>query len=228
MRAKALFIFLLLLSTLLPVLASCSECEHQWNEGYVAEHPTDKKEGYKIFTCNLCAETKSEVIEKLTHAKHDFTKAQWASDRTNHWMVCDFAHCDATTVKGVHLYTSSTDGGYICLICKSNDNTHSFTSNQVFDENFHWIACNEEDCPTMASRLPHTLDGTGKCTGCGYTAVHEAHVYTKWDINENTHRLLCSFEGCDASTEESAHSWIEENGAIICRDCRTVNNSLKS
>jgi len=220
-KTIALFAFVMILSTLILAFSACGECEHQWDEGYIAEEPTDKSAGHKIYTCTLCGETKSEEITKLTHTKHEFTKTKWGYDEKNHWLICDFEDCGATTVKGVHLYSRSITGELICLVCKSTSNSHSFTDKREFDENFHWIACDEKDCPTKLSRLPHSLDNAGKCTECGFVSVHEAHTYTKWDITKDTHRLICTFEGCSSTTEKAVHVWIEENGTTICRDCRT-------
>lgn len=220
-KFACIFILLTFLSAILIVFASCGdECEHQWNEGYVVEQPTDTKVGQKLFTCNLCGETRSEEVPKLTHAKHTFTKSQWAGDDKNHWMVCDFDGCEATTVKGTHLYYKAADGGLICTVCQIKNDTHSFTGKMSYDVNCHWTVCDHDNCPVTFSKLPHFLDNTGKCEACGFVAVHEAHTYTEWDITKDTHRLLCNYEGCGASTDKIAHIWITENDVEICRACR--------
>ncbi len=219
-KSRAVAIFLLILSTLLPIFVSCGECEHQWNEGYVAEAPSDQKAGQKIYTCILCGETKSEEIPKLTHVKHDFSKSQWGYDEKSHWLICDFDDCDATTVKGNHIYYNSAEGDFICTVCKSTSTAHSFTDKLSYDENCHWTLCDEQDCPAIFSKLPHKLDSLGKCTDCSFVAVHEAHAYTVWDITKDNHCLVCNFEGCGATTDKAAHVWIKESGVELCRDCR--------
>ena len=178
-KTISLTFLILLLITLLLVFVACGEeeaCEHQWNEGYEAEAPTDTKVGYKIYTCNLCGETRSEEIPKLTHAKHTFNKTQWAWNKQNHWMVCDFEGCEATTTKdGVHLYSDSSknENGLICLICRSTSKDHTFTTNMQFDENSHWIACDEKDCTAKYTKASHTIMDN-KCLSCDYTITKES------------------------------------------------------
>ena len=38
---------------------------HQWDEGVVTKEATKKEEGEKTYTCQICKETKTEVIPKL-------------------------------------------------------------------------------------------------------------------------------------------------------------------
>ena len=38
---------------------------HSWDEGKVTIPPTEDKEGEKTYTCTVCHETKTEVIDKL-------------------------------------------------------------------------------------------------------------------------------------------------------------------
>ncbi|MBO5261414.1 MAG: hypothetical protein J6B45_00030 [Clostridia bacterium] len=117
-RVKALFVFFLILSTLLPVFSSCGECQHTWDEGYIAKEATELEEGYSVHTCTKCKETTSREIPKLPHTKHDYQKTQWGSDETDHWLICDFKDCNATTGKHTHTWVKSSKGGEICQICK--------------------------------------------------------------------------------------------------------------
>ncbi len=40
-------------------------CDNHWDEGVVTKAPTTETEGIKTYTCTVCGETKTEVIEKL-------------------------------------------------------------------------------------------------------------------------------------------------------------------
>ena len=42
--------------------------QHNWNEGEVAQEPTQKKEGSKVYTCPDCGTTKTEAINKLSNS----------------------------------------------------------------------------------------------------------------------------------------------------------------
>ena len=220
-KSKLILTFLLILSTLLPIFSSCGECEHQWEKnGYVAKEPTDKDVGYRIFTCILCGETKSEEIPKLSHTVHDYSKNQWNSDITHHWLVCSFRDCTVTTSKGAHtLYPSSE--GYTCQICMTVVNNHTFTGNIKFDESCHWTICDDENCPVICSKLPHTLDEATKCTGCEFSvSSHTQHIFSKIQWDENGHWLLCNIGGCSEATKKEAHIWIDTaEGNRACSGC---------
>ncbi len=167
---KLLLTGLLALSALLFIFASCGECEHVWEEkGYVAKEPTDKAVGYRFFTCTLCGTKKSEEIPMLSHMNHEYTKLQWDSDNTHHWLCCEFKDCTATTGKGVHTYADAPSGGYICHICRGESSEHSFGTDMKYDNDLHWAVCQDEGCPVTAYKLPHTV-ADGKCTGCDFTS----------------------------------------------------------
>lgn len=168
-KSKLLIAVLLVLSTLLPVFSSCGECEHVWEEkGYVAKEPTDKEVGYRMYTCLLCGTKKSEEIPMLSHMDHVYTNLQWGGDSTHHWLCCEFKDCTATTNKSPHRYTDSKNGTHICDICRLESAEHTFTDAVRYDEQTHWIICDDKACPTTAYRAPHTVQN-GKCTGCDYT-----------------------------------------------------------
>ena len=221
-KSKLILALLLILSTLLPIFSSCGECEHQWEpDGYIAKEPTDKEVGYRIFVCLLCGETKSEEIPKLTHLTHDYSKKQWGSDDTYHWLCCTFLDCTATTSKSRHALYPSSDG-YTCQICMATTDKHSFSDKIEFDESCHWLLCDEKDCPVIGSRLPHTLGDDSKCTECGYSATsHTKHVYSKWAFDEESHWLTCNIGNCTEATEKTPHTWIDNyDGGKICKDCK--------
>ena len=115
-KTKAVFCILLLLSTLLPIFSSCGECEHLWDDGYVAQEPTDKEVGYKVYTCMECGSARNEEIPKLSHVDHVYTK--WSYDDTHHWYACDFKDCKAATGKHEHTWQDKVGGGYVCVICR--------------------------------------------------------------------------------------------------------------
>ena len=44
---------------------------HLWDEGVVTKNPTNGEDGTMLFTCNVCSETKTERIPKLTYIVGD-------------------------------------------------------------------------------------------------------------------------------------------------------------
>ena len=74
---------------------------HKWNEGVVTTEPTIDAEGVKTFTCGVCGETKTEAIDKLTHA-HDYESVVKAP--------------------------TCTEAGYTTFTCECGD---SYTGNEV-------------------------------------------------------------------------------------------------
>lgn len=48
---------------------------HTWNEGVITEEPTNNKEGVKIYTCDVCGETRRESIPALIN-KNDNSKKE--------------------------------------------------------------------------------------------------------------------------------------------------------
>lgn len=179
---------LLILSTLLPVFSSCGECEHQWDErGYISKEPTDKAAGYRTYTCLLCGELNHVEIPMLSHMEHDYSKMQWSSDNTYHWYVCGFEDCEATTKKSNHIYADSPSGGFVCSICQSKSSSHSFSSNLKYDDNLHWVLCDDEGCPTIAYKGPHS-------------------VPNEFEYDSEYHWGICSFDGCPAIAFKEEHT----------------------
>lgn len=220
-RLKAVFAFLLVLSTLLPLFSSCGECAHVWDEGYVAQEPTDTEVGYTVHFCTICNEPTSREIPMLPHTVHKYDKQGWGGDDSYHWLICDFKDCSVTTGKSQHSFFPSRVGDDTCGVCRHSSSKHTFTTNAAYDDECHWICCDEEGCPVVYSRYPHTIGADLKCTDCEYTmSTHDEHAYSKWNYDGEYHWLCCNYSGCSSTLEKSAHAWITENGQEICKDCR--------
>ena len=118
MRKSKRLLALLLCFLVLPLsLISCGECEHVWDNGYMAKAPNLEESGSKIITCKECGERKIEEIPKLTHIDHVYT-SKWGSDKTHHWLKCDISGCDTVTTKTQHTWTDKFGGGKICQVCR--------------------------------------------------------------------------------------------------------------
>ena len=187
----------LVLSTLLLTFSACGECEHTWDErGYVSKEPTDKEVGYRVYTCLLCGELNHVPIPMLTHMEHDYSKMQWDSDNTQHWLCCGFPDCDVITNKSPHIYSDSPSGGFVCNICQVKSSEHSFSDKLKYDDSLHWVLCDDEGCPAIAYRTPHTLP-------------------KEFEYDSNYHWGNCTFENCPAVAHKAAHT-IENGKCTAC------------
>ncbi len=64
--------------------AKLDEAEHVWDDGKVTVEPTYTKEGEKLYTCEVCGETKTETVPVKGHEHSTVTK----SDEKGHWEEC--------------------------------------------------------------------------------------------------------------------------------------------
>ena len=61
---KKLLVVLFIIATLVLALASCGECEHNFQEKEVIKSANCITDGKKLMECSECGETKEEVIPK--------------------------------------------------------------------------------------------------------------------------------------------------------------------
>lgn len=64
--------------------AKLDEAEHVWDDGKITVEPTYTKEGEKLYTCEVCGETKTETVPVNAHEHSTVTK----SDEKGHWEEC--------------------------------------------------------------------------------------------------------------------------------------------
>lgn len=122
-----------------------------------------------------------------------------------------------------------------CLCLGSCDNhTHSYKQDWSSDEDFHWHACESNDCSSKSEKAEHSFeedsDADGNavnvCSVCGYvstlvnTAGPHDHVYeTEYTAGANFHWYACTTEGCTERKDRNEHDFampeiIQEANAI--------------
>lgn len=115
-----------------PLVVKTPACTHKWDEGVVKVPATCVSEGEKLFTCTICKETKTEVIERGAHqyGSWTITKAATCTEEGTEESTCSLCGVRTTraipasghkweTVKGkvaTHKKTGLTDGT-ICAVC---------------------------------------------------------------------------------------------------------------
>ena len=78
--------------------------EHVWDEGRITVDATCTAQGEMLYTCSLCQNTKTEIIEMTPH------KLSYATSEQQHWKACE--DCSYTETREDH---SWTDG--VCDVC---------------------------------------------------------------------------------------------------------------
>ena len=108
--------------------AGCEEhlnaAAHTFDDGVITTKPTDKTEGVKTYTCQVCGYEKTESVPKLGH----ISSAEWSYDSENHWKECTAEDCNEKFELAAHTFdngvitaepTDTTDGvrTYTCTVC---------------------------------------------------------------------------------------------------------------
>ena len=103
---------------------------HSFGDPVVTE-PQNGAAGTKVYTCSVCAKTKTETI---TVPSHTHTAAEdWISDATMHWHACTQAGCSEKLDSSKHVWDNGTvisealsgvagEMRYMCLICEDTKN----------------------------------------------------------------------------------------------------------
>lgn len=108
--------------------AGCEEhlnaAAHTFDDGVITTKPTEKTEGVRTYTCEICGYEKTESVPKLGH----IPSAKWSYDSENHWKECTAEDCDEKLELAAHTFddgvitaepTDTTDGvrTYTCTVC---------------------------------------------------------------------------------------------------------------
>lgn len=97
---------------------------HTFDSGVITTEPTEKTEGVRTYTCEICGYEKTESVPKLGH----IPSAKWSYDSENHWKECTAEDCDEKLELAAHTFdngvitaepTDTTDGvrTYTCTVC---------------------------------------------------------------------------------------------------------------
>lgn len=97
---------------------------HTFDSGVITTEPTEKTEGVRTYTCEICGYEKTESVPKLGH----IPSAKWSYDSENHWKECTNEGCNEKFELAAHTFdngvitaepTETTDGvrTYTCTVC---------------------------------------------------------------------------------------------------------------
>ena len=216
------------------------QAAHKWNKGVVTKQPTCTEDGVKTYTCSVCGQTKTEVIEAQGH---DYAEV-WSKDQTNHWHECTVCHAK-TDIAG-HAWGSGvvtkpatcTEDGEKTYTCECGAtrteaiaaNGHKYSAEWSKDETNHWHVCTV--CGDKKDQAAHewnegvvtkqptcTEEGVMTYTcECGATRTEaiaaSGHTpETAWTTDETAHWHVCSVCGAIDEDSKSAHTygeWVTE------------------
>ena len=97
---------------------------HTFDDGVITTKPTEKTEGVRTYTCEICGYEKTESVPKLGH----IPSAKWSYDSENHWKECTAEDCDEKLELAAHTFddgvitvkpADTADGTktYTCTVC---------------------------------------------------------------------------------------------------------------
>lgn len=144
---------------------------HDFDDGTVTKEATKSEDGTRVFKCNTCGYTRTEVIPKLPH-EHTYV---WKSNDTEHWQECTSAEgiCDIKVIEqAAHSFGNGTitkeateeNEGEKILICGTCSyskkevvprlpHTHKYGTEWKSDDVSHWHEC---PCGGRNETAPHT------------------------------------------------------------------------
>ncbi|MBQ7358043.1 MAG: phosphodiester glycosidase family protein [Clostridia bacterium] len=139
--------------------------EHDWDGGEITKDATCTEQGTKLYTCSLCGETKTEIIEMIDH------ELGYATSEQQHWKAC--ANCSYTETREDHAWV---DG--VCTTC-SYSCVHT-GGNATCEVLAVCIYCGES-YGSLADHTEQTITGMApSCEGTGLTDGVQCSVCQAW------------------------------------------------
>lgn len=208
-----------------------TECEHKWDDGKVTTEPTCTTDGVKTYTCAICKETKTEVIEAVGHALETTKTTTTATCaaitvEVTKCSICEeYESTENTTWEetGIaHTWKESTDGtGWTCAVCGMMTTEDPVAGEDRTCENCTWTAnwstltcsvCGKEVTAGSSSTATAT---TGALSVNSKLAVGEYTVILGSDINEvitsTASNLGISATSCALKIAVQSYTYDDEN-----------------
>lgn len=237
----------------------CSVCgaevDHVHSIEFIEEKkPTCTENGVKAhYCCTVCGRSfeDSELITELTQRDLIIEKSEHQYElvfgETEHWEQCVFCgnkkEASAHEFESVRTEPTCCNEGNIsnvCSICGYSEVTevipatgeHTFGSEFVSDDDFHWFGCTTEGCTEKTGLSDHsytkleivkepTCTEEGEmayiCEICGHRKIEPitelgGHTYDGYEqLDEYNHTKVCSV--CGEASETEPHSF--DGGTVI-------------
>ena len=223
--------------------------DHQLDDGKVTTEPTCEKNGEKTFTCAVCKETKTEIIEKLGHAfgAVEVIKAPTCTETGISGKRCQHEGCDVIDSETVlpatgHKWddgkvttepTCTEDGvkTYTCSVCNETKTETITATGHKWDEGKVTTpaTCTENGVKTFTcSVCKETKTETVEKLGHAFGVVEVIKAPTCTETGISGKR--CTHEGCDVIDSETVlpatgHQW---DGGEITTPATCTENGVKT
>ncbi|MBQ9081464.1 MAG: hypothetical protein IJY26_02370 [Clostridia bacterium] len=183
-------------------------------------------------TLAVCATASMAFFLTSCEEPHDHVfKAEWATNETHHWHVCETENCTETSEKAEHIYTETTDADgnsvKICEVCSDTvilapAHEHTFKTEWASNEDSHWQACETEGCVEKNGQSDHNfmqetthgadyIETVYTCDVCAYTYTDRMTVET---VVPDEKTWIDAFNELDY-TNYTVHAKFGEEGSMF-------------
>ncbi len=181
---------------------------------------------------------------------HECTDETCASqgDKAEHeWVEGEVIVESTLTAEGSRKYNCDCGAEKTVVTPVLPHDTHTYSETWNYNNNCHWKECTFEGCTKTTMPVVHTMDDgvvtkqpTDRETGikiyscdCGYRETevldklpHTEHTYNgAWEYDAITHWRHCDFEGCEETSEPTAHVW--DKGVVVTAATETTTGTMK-
>lgn len=139
---------------------------HKWDNGKVTKEPTETAQGIKQYTCTVCGETKTELIDKLEHVTHQWNDGIITKEPTE-------------TAEGEKTYT--------CTICSETKKESIPATGKKPAEP------SEPSAPATPTAGPGVIDTQGKTVEEGDTVKDKADKVTYRITNSDKNKKTVEY-----------------------------------
>ena len=201
-------------------------CDHQWDEGVITTAPTCSDAGVKTYTCTVCGETKTEVLDATGHTPVDVAEQPATCTEAGHTAGIKCSVCGAT-ISGIEEILATGHTEVIDEAVAATCNTPGKT------EGKHCSVCNEvlvpqEEIPAKGhtevidEAVAATCTESGKtegkhCSVCNEILVAQEVIPAKGHVEEirNVKEVTDTEDGYTGDTYCSVCNELLKSGEVI-------------
>ncbi len=213
---------------------------HSWNAGETTTAPTCTETGIKTFTCNICGETRTEIISATGHSFGEWettTPATCTKDGVSS-RSCTNSECDETETKAIvatgHSYNATTtdatctEHGYITYACNSCDDVYTVVNEDDLATGHDWKVENDTPAGCITTGVATYICKVDGCDGTKTEITDPVgHSFGEW---QTTTPATCTKDGeerrdcdnCDHyevnKLEATGHSYKETTTDATCTE----------
>lgn len=185
---------------------------HRWNSGVITKEPTETETGVKTYTCSLCHDTKTEILEKLGS-----TNPTTSKEPTNPVVPTDEKNPEAEKDEAIDYNTIFTDikTGHWYQFMKTN------TAVSVM-----FVKPSDKTKGTVTIPAKISVDGKSyKVTAIANNACKGNKKITKITIGNNVTNIGSNaFYKCTSLTKITIPSKVSQIGTQVFYGCKKLKN----